>query len=314
MGNLLRHLFLPHPSNNHKARLLHHSALLLYIGLFIISQVFLTFLMVTNPSVLGLATDINVNALMDGVNKRRIENGLSALRLDNELSQAANNKAQDMFSKNYWAHFAPDGTTPWYFISQAGYSYKYAGENLARDFAVSDQVVSAWMNSPTHKKNLLDTRFEDVGFAVVNGTIGGQETTLVVQLFGTRGQGSVQIVSAPPSEAPQTTPAVVENKPAQNAVSITPTPLAGQVIGTNKTTLIAAAQNAVVKKPVINIFSLTKKISFALGLFLIILLYVDASLIFKKKIYRISGNNVAHILFFLFLLLALYWSEYGVII
>lgn len=291
MGNLLQHFFLPGPSNNHKSRLLHHKAFLVYILLFVAAQVLMTFVMVNNPQVLGLATDINTKDLLESVNKKRIENGLSLLKIDSDLSKAAFLKAQDMFAKGYWAHFAPDGTTPWSFIDQAGYHYKYAGENLARDFAVSDQVVSAWMNSPTHKKNLLDSRFEDMGLAVVNGKINGEETTLVVQLFGEKTNNIAKIESS-----------TINTTPINNSYSL----VAGAVN--------IKSENATSKNPTVNIFSLTKKLSFGLSLFIIILLYIDARLILKKKVYRISGNNFAHILLFFFLLLALYWSKYGSII
>ena len=44
--------------------------------------------------------------------------------------------------------------------------------------------MTAWMNSPTHRDNVLRKDFTEVGFAVVDGTLGGEQTTLVVQMFG----------------------------------------------------------------------------------------------------------------------------------
>ena len=64
-----------------------------------------------------------------------------------------------MIAKNYWAHNAPDGASPWSFFKNVGYRYLYAGENLARDFGDSASVVNAWMNSPTHRDNLLSGRY-----------------------------------------------------------------------------------------------------------------------------------------------------------
>ncbi len=231
--------------------------------------------MIKNPQVLGLATDIRVQDLMSEVNAKRIQNGLSVLKENPQLDRAALLKAQDMFARGYWAHFAPDGKTPWAFIDTSGYHYKYAGENLARDFAVSKQVVDAWMNSPTHRKNILDSKFEDIGLAVVNGSLSGEETTLVVQIFGTE---------------------------AKNAGVLT------------TRTILGTTNSGVETRPVFNVFGLTKKIAFVFGFFLIAVLYLDAVVVLKKKIYRISGNNFAHIILFLFLMLALYWSQYGAIL
>lgn len=292
MFKLLQHLFLPHPTNNHKARLLHPMSLLIYIFLFISSQVMFSLVMVTSPQVLGLATDINITDLESGVNRQRIENGLTPFKMNNLLNKAAAEKANDMFVKGYWAHFAPDGKTPWFFIDQVGYQYKYAGENLARDFALSNQVVTAWMKSETHKKNILDAKFSEMGLAVVNGNLNGEPTTLVVQMFGTQAKNIPQI----------------------SAVNSSQNGGLPEKIGQPVTKLEKNVQGVVTSKPIFNIFSLSKSMAIALGAFLIILLYIDAILVFKKKVYRISGNNVAHMLFFFFLLAALYLTERGSII
>ena len=86
-----------------------------------------------------------------------------------------------MFSKDYWAHNAPDGTTPWVFIKNTGYNYIYAGENLARGFNSASDVINAWMNSPEHRQNVLSPNYQNVGFAVATGTLSGEDTVLVVE-------------------------------------------------------------------------------------------------------------------------------------
>jgi len=90
-----------------------------------------------------------------------------------------------MITNNYWVHYAPDGTTPWLFIVSSGYQYKTAGENLAKGFDTSSGVVAGWMESPTHKANVLGD-YTDVGFAVTNGILMGSETTLIVAMYGTK--------------------------------------------------------------------------------------------------------------------------------
>ena len=165
----LLHLFTPRYSNNHRARLLHPSVLSLYIVILVIFQLSVSTFAHFQPEVLGYATNISVQDLLSGTNAKRLAAGVSPLRLDDQLTKAAAAKAADMFAHQYWAHISPSGTSPWTFVAQAGYNYLFAGENLARDFADSASVVEAWMKSSTHRENLLDRRYEDIGLAVVNG-------------------------------------------------------------------------------------------------------------------------------------------------
>jgi hypothetical protein len=97
-----------------------------------------------------------------------------------------------MFQGQYWSHTAPDGEEPWDFIHEAGYSYKTAGENLARDFSSTGEMFDAWMASPTHRENILNGQFQEIGIAVVSGTLSGFQTTLVVQMFGTPATGTAR--------------------------------------------------------------------------------------------------------------------------
>lgn len=174
---------LPYPDPGTRARLLKNSALLFYVLVLLVSQVYLYNL---SPRILGFATNIATSELYQLVNQERADLGLATLKRNSKLEQAALKKAQDMFAKNYWAHYAPDGsTTPWKFILQSGYNYKYAGENLAKDFDTSSAVVIAWMNSSSHRANIVNKNYKDVGMVAVNGTLLGEQTTLVVQMFGT---------------------------------------------------------------------------------------------------------------------------------
>jgi len=88
-----------------------------------------------------------------------------------------------MFAQNYWAHVAPDGTQPWQFISESGYAYQSAGENLARDFSDEKKLMAGWLNSPTHKANILNGNFSETGVAILDGEIDGEPVLLVVNLF-----------------------------------------------------------------------------------------------------------------------------------
>jgi len=136
-------------------------------------------------SVLGYASSITISQIIEGTNKERNAKGLISLVYNEKLSQAAAGKARDMFVNQYWAHTSPSGKEPWDFIKNVNYNYKVAGENLARDFDSTSPMISAWMHSPTHKANIMNPRYRDIGLAVVDGKLHGIETTLVVQMFGT---------------------------------------------------------------------------------------------------------------------------------
>jgi len=73
---------------------------------------------------------------------------------------------------------------PWKWFSDVGYNYSSAGENLAKNYPTAGATVQAWMNSQTHRENILKSEYVDVGFAVVDGQLDGQNTTLVVALYG----------------------------------------------------------------------------------------------------------------------------------
>lgn len=184
--NFFHHFFIPSEKNNFRAKTLHIDVLSLYLFLAIIISVTFKFAPISgiSNSILGIATDINESRLLDLTNKERALTSLPPLKLNEKLSKAARSKAADMFAKNYWAHYGPDGETPWDFIMGSGYKYEVAGENLAKNFMFSDGVVEAWMKSPTHKENLLKKDYTDIGFAIVNGKLNGEDTTLVVQMFG----------------------------------------------------------------------------------------------------------------------------------
>jgi len=179
-----KHHFVPHKERKTRATLLKHVAFYFYSLLFLM---FLGFVNVSKnlaPGVLGYASEITIRQLLDNTNQVREKEGKKSLILSEKLSKAAEQKAKYMFEKNYWAHTSPEGVEPWTFILDQDYDYSYAGENLARNFYYSREVVDAWMKSPTHKENLLSNNYDEVGFAVVNGVLDGYETTLVVQMFG----------------------------------------------------------------------------------------------------------------------------------
>lgn len=130
------------------------------------------------------STEKVIFEILELTNKERIENGLAPLQYNVKLEKAAIAKANDMLEKQYWAHYGPNNETPWQFIIGADYNYAYAGENLAKGFTDAEKVNTAWMNSETHRKNILDKQFTEIGITIVEGKLDGVDTHIIVQMFG----------------------------------------------------------------------------------------------------------------------------------
>lgn len=141
-------------------------------------------LLITHPSVLGVSSDLSSQSFLSQTNIQRVSNKEASLSLNPQLTQAAQDKANDMVKLNFWSHDSPSGETPWQYIAAAGYNYQEAGENLAYGFSNASQVVSAWMNSPEHRQNILNSSFSNVGFGVASSTDflnQGPETVVVAE-------------------------------------------------------------------------------------------------------------------------------------
>ncbi len=276
------HLFLPHSHNNHKAKLLHHHSLLVLLGLFVMAQSALTLFHNIKPGVLGYASQISPASIIELTNQKRAAEGRPLLKENKALDIAAAAKAANMFAKNYWAHNAPDGTEPWSFILNSGYSYLHAGENLARDFTNPNDVVEAWTNSPSHRANLLSTKYQDIGVAVVDGKINGVETTLVVQMFGTLQSASPKISSSDTS--------IIKQVLAQESVSVS------------------------LPKLQLSPFDVSRSISLAFIILIIVVLAFDWLIVWRRNFVRISGKNWAHLTYFFTLLIILVLLKQGLIL
>lgn len=182
---LLYNFFIPHQGNNHKPHAVRHKTLhSLSLSLLMLKVLALVFLFGLYPSPAQFST-ITSARIVELVNETRQEEGLLPLKVNPLLIKAAQKKAQDMITKDYFAHNSPDGTTPWEWFKQVGYEYTYAGENLAINFVTAEDAFSAWLASPSHRANILNPNYQEIGVAVAVGEIDGQESTLLVQLFGT---------------------------------------------------------------------------------------------------------------------------------
>lgn len=158
-------------------------------GMYTAAAVAGIFALVVLAQTFSLTKDSLISAVLPSVlfektNEARETHGVHPLFSHDDLDRAAQLKAEHMATHGYFAHFAPDGTSPWHWFRSAGYSYLRAGENLALHFSGSERIVNAWMQSPTHRENLLDVAYLHVGFGVATGTYEGSNVTYVVQLFG----------------------------------------------------------------------------------------------------------------------------------
>ncbi|MBI2120355.1 MAG: hypothetical protein HYT94_01890 [Parcubacteria group bacterium] len=122
--------------------------------------------------------------LVELANADRESNNLQGLTISPVLQKAAQLKADDMAAKSYFAHDSPEGLSPWHWFEQAGYVFSFAGENLAVYFSDSAELEKAWMNSPLHRANILNSYFTEIGIATAKGVYQGRETVYVVQEFG----------------------------------------------------------------------------------------------------------------------------------
>lgn len=278
MKKFLSHFFTPHHSNNFRPKVLHHNFLLVLIIAVLSSSFLFSYFSSNFPSVLGESIDITIDELVSVTNQKRQEQGLSTLTLDNKLSEAAANKALDMFASNYWAHNSPDGKTPWVFIKNAGYTYIYAGENLARGFSRSEDVVDAWMASPTHRENLLSQNYRNVGFAVRQGELNGEKTVLIVQMLGST----------------RLSPIAQDSGESQISISSSSTQGANNFV---------KAENEVKLTPIISSNILSSNIAKGILITFIFILILDMIIVEKNKIMRLMGHNADHVLFMSLILL-----------
>lgn len=158
-----------------------------------------------SASLLGLMPTFDSREVIQFTNEARTANNLPSLKSNSKLDLAASQKLNDMAIKEYFAHNSPTGITPWYWIQNSDYKYSVAGENLAIGFFSAEDTVKAWLNSPSHKANLLNTQYQEIGVAVKGVEINGREGILVVQMFGLpaqAGKPSTQIVAIVKTPAP----------------------------------------------------------------------------------------------------------------
>lgn len=202
----MKNHFVPHEGNDYRPHFVREKSVisiaLIAVAIFNMAF-FLNSFMTRHPDLLSA---VITGVLVDITNSNRVAQNLGVLTENPTLAYAAQLKANDMAEKSYFAHNSPEGKTPWYWFSEGGYKFLYAGENLAVNFTESSDVVQAWMNSEGHRANILNDKFTEIGIAMAPGVYNGRETIYVVQLFAQPAPQSVAVEKIPAvTEPPEVT-------------------------------------------------------------------------------------------------------------
>lgn len=182
---------IPHSDNDYRPHLVRRYGLVTILFFTIILQYGAAYAQ-TN-AIQNNGTDISSFNLLKKTNLVRVNKDLAELTENEKLTRAAQLKLDDMFENQYWDHNSPTGIAPWKWLNDVGYDYYAAGENLARDFSSTDSVISAWLDSTEHRKNVLSEVYTEAGFAVGEGVLDGQTTLLIVAFYGATGDNQSMI-------------------------------------------------------------------------------------------------------------------------
>ncbi len=152
----------------------------------IISPVSVTPVVVT-PTVSTTASPaVSSDGILFFTNQARQDNGgLAPLQTNSILNSMAAKRVDDMFAYQYFSHTSPDNIDMINLAKTDGYNYSAIGENIIRgDFDSAVAMVNAWMNSPGHRANILNTKYTEIGIAVKKGMYEGRMQWIGVQIFG----------------------------------------------------------------------------------------------------------------------------------
>lgn len=155
-------------------------------------------------------SEITPEKIIQLTNEVRLSSNLNTLSENQLLTKSAYDKAYSiLFSQEFAHNINNKKFSDW--IKDNNYNYSYVGENLAIDFATSEGIVNAWLESPAHKKNLINPRYQEIGIATVDGIFDEINTTVVVQIFGTPANMSVQPITASQPNWPNLSPNNISN-------------------------------------------------------------------------------------------------------
>lgn len=128
---------------------------------------------------------ISPDEIFDLTNNERVKKGLKSLNRNPKLDEAALERAKVIIEYGEWSHEATESGIPYTeAIKKTNYWNIRYGENLANGQYTSAQVVNEWMNSESHRANILEVNYQEVGIATYSGRLNGFNTAVTVQIFG----------------------------------------------------------------------------------------------------------------------------------
>lgn len=328
----VKHVCIGCNDNDHKPKILLESGvvIVLVVSIFVLVATFGSRFVFKSG---GLPAEVYSSVLISLANDTRADMSLNTLSQNNLLTVAAQLKANDMVANGYFAHTSPSGQTPWYWLDRVGYSYSYAGENLAVNFSESSKVNDAWINSPTHYSNIINENFTEIGIATAKGKYKGKDSVYVVQFFASpkitptpktvkptqimaepttkEGQSKepeeTQQIAVSPEETSITNDSYIEDETVNNLALSN-----AMVLGENITT-VSGIENALAEF-ITNPSKFSKTIYFFfIGVILIAMLSSLSGSI-RKKEYKHILYGVVLIMLILSLILVLDYSQLGQIV
>jgi len=242
MFKRLKDYFIPHKDNDYAPQSLQKAAILGMMTLILIS-----FFSVNLQSLLWISSDWLVSTILPSViidltNEERTDGTLAQLQRNTVLDEAARLKAEHMATNEYFSHYSPDGVSPWHWFYETNYNFVHAGENLAIHFVDSDEVVDAWMNSPTHRANIMNGNYQEIGVGTARGEYEGYETVYVVQLFGTPAAIAAAPEPEPVSEPP--VPAVLAQSESSATETVSVSELDTELVGGGESATTSQSESA----------------------------------------------------------------------
>lgn len=198
------------PLPHHQPYILRGKVLLCLAAVFLILKLLESALL---PQGETYASDLTTDNILIAINQQRSLRNLTILNYNDKLTVAAQSKADDMIARHYFSHTDPEGNYIWPKIVAAGYTpYTQLGENLAIEFYDTGSLIAAWMNSPTHRANILQENFRDQGMGLNFGDAAlNQYHSAVVNTFG-----ALAVAKSTPTAAINQ-PSAVLKSPSQTA-------------------------------------------------------------------------------------------------
>lgn len=299
MGKITR-FFIASPENNYRPPVLSYKAFLIYGLILLLLRLFLGTLPAKSAAV-------ESSTLMQLINQERVRRNLSSLFTHRSLVTAATQKSQDMIDRDFFAHVDPDGNYVWTRIVAAGYTpYQILGENLAIDFSTSEGMVQAWIDSPSHRANLLHPDFVDQGLAALYGDYQGRFTNLTTSLFGKLAQTqtppppAVKSQTPPVNQLPPATPQTQKIPSTTRPTSTTPIRQESKSEAPQEFKLPSLPKQL---KGQPTVFLASRLIFTLFGMFLLLILTINSVLIYKSDIQFARGHPSYHLLGFILIVL-----------